>query len=137
MFHAEAQSRKEGGFGVLQDQSNDQAGFPRLLVLVGIRLGRVRLFRLTWPVCHIIVSRMRTTTIRELKHATSTVLSWVAAGESVEVRRRRQPVAMLMPLKRKPSVARPDFVARMEAIYGAVRLPTTATELVAEARGER
>ena len=122
---------------MLQDQSNDQAGFPRLLVLVGIRLGRVRLFRLTWPVCHIIVSRMRTTTIRELKHATSTVLSWVAAGESVEVRRRRQPVAMLMPLKRKPSVARPDFVARMEAIYGAVRLPTTATELVAEARGER
>lgn len=92
---------------------------------------------MTWPVCHIIVSQMRTTTIRELKHATSTVLSWVAAGESVEVRRRRQPVAMLMPLKRKPSVARPDFVARMEAIYGAVRLPTTATELVAEARGER
>jgi antitoxin (DNA-binding transcriptional repressor) of toxin-antitoxin stability system len=80
---------------------------------------------------------MRTTTIRELKHATSTVLSWVAAGESVEVRRRSQPVAMLMPLKRKASIARPDFVARMGAIYGAVRLPTTATDLVAEARGER
>jgi antitoxin (DNA-binding transcriptional repressor) of toxin-antitoxin stability system len=87
--------------------------------------------------CHIIVSRMKTTTIRELKHATSTVLSWVAAGETVEVRRRRNPVALLMPLRRKSSVARPDFTARLRAIYGAVQLPTTATELVAEARGER
>jgi len=34
------------------------------------------------------VSPMRTTTIRELKHDTTTVLSWVAGGESVEVRRR-------------------------------------------------
>jgi antitoxin (DNA-binding transcriptional repressor) of toxin-antitoxin stability system len=80
---------------------------------------------------------MKTTTIRELKHATSTVLSWVAEGETVEVRRRSKPVAMLTPLKRKPSVARPDFPARLRAIYGAVLLPTTATELVAEARGER
>jgi antitoxin (DNA-binding transcriptional repressor) of toxin-antitoxin stability system len=80
---------------------------------------------------------MRTTTIRELKHATSTVLSWVAAGESVEVRRRRNPVAMLMPLKRKAPVVRPDFAARLRAIYGAVQLPTAGTELVSEARGDR
>jgi antitoxin (DNA-binding transcriptional repressor) of toxin-antitoxin stability system len=83
------------------------------------------------------VSLMKTTTIRELKHATSTVLSWVAEGQSVEVRRRRKPVAMLVPLKRRLLVARPDFLARLQAIYGPVRLPSTATELVAEARGER
>jgi antitoxin (DNA-binding transcriptional repressor) of toxin-antitoxin stability system len=87
--------------------------------------------------CHIIVSPMKTTTIRELKHATSTVLSWVADGETVEVRRRRKPVAMLTPLKRKPSVLRPDFEARLRDIYGATELPSTATALVAEARGER
>jgi antitoxin (DNA-binding transcriptional repressor) of toxin-antitoxin stability system len=80
---------------------------------------------------------MRTTTIRELKHATSTVLSWVAEGETVEVRRRRVPVAMLTPLKRRASIARPDFAARLRAVYGSVELPTTATELVAGARGDR
>lgn len=80
---------------------------------------------------------MKTTTIRELKHATSTVLSWVAEGESVEVRRRNRPVALLSPLKRKMAIARPDFAARMQAIYGELVLPSTATEIVAEARGER
>jgi prevent-host-death family protein len=80
---------------------------------------------------------MKTTTIRELKHATSTVLSWVAEGESVEVRRRSKPVAMLTPIKRRSSIVRPDFLVRLQAIYGPVMMPTTATELVADARGER
>lgn len=80
---------------------------------------------------------MKTTTIRELKHATSTVLSWVAEGESVEVCRRDRPVALLTPLKRKPGIVRPDFTARMQAVYGDLVLPSTATEIVTEARGER
>ncbi|MSU50689.1 MAG: type II toxin-antitoxin system prevent-host-death family antitoxin [Opitutus sp.] len=61
---------------------------------------------------------MKTTTIRELKHDTTTVLSWVAGGESVEVRRRGEPVAVLSPVKRKARIARPDFVARLKTIYG-------------------
>jgi antitoxin (DNA-binding transcriptional repressor) of toxin-antitoxin stability system len=79
---------------------------------------------------------MRTTTIRELKHATTTVLSWVAEGESVEVRRRGEPVAILCPQKRKARIARPDFAARLHAIYGERVLPTTATDVVRESRGD-
>ena len=79
---------------------------------------------------------MKSTTIRELKHDTSTVLSWVAAGESVEVCRRGEPVAVLSPAKRKARVVRPDFVARLKTIYGKGKLSVTGTELVAEARGE-
>ena len=79
---------------------------------------------------------MKTTTIRELRHDTTTVLSWVAGGESVEVRRRGEPVAILSPRQRKARIARPDFVGRMRAIYGDKVLPTTATDLVADARGE-
>ena len=79
---------------------------------------------------------MRTTTIRELKHATSTVLAYVTAGESVEVRRRREPVAILSPVRRTARVARPDFAARLTAIYGKSRATTTGTDLVSEARGE-
>jgi antitoxin (DNA-binding transcriptional repressor) of toxin-antitoxin stability system len=79
---------------------------------------------------------MRTTTIRELKHDTTTVLSWVAGGESVEVRRHRVPVAILSAPKPKARVARPDFGARLKGIYGVKRLAVTGTELVAESRGE-
>ena len=85
--------------------------------------------------CHISVSHMKTTTIRELRHDTTTVLSWVAGGESVEVRRRGVPVAVLSPRKRKARVARPDFLARLRAIYGDQVLSTTATELISESRG--
>ncbi len=86
--------------------------------------------------CHGNVSRMKTATIRKLRHETTTVLSWVAGGESVEVRRRGVPVAVLSPRKRKARVARPDFQARLRSIYGDKVLSTTATDLVSESRGE-
>lgn len=88
------------------------------------------------PVCHINVSHVKTTTIRELKHDTTKVLSWVAGGESVEVLRRKVPVAILTPPKRTADVTRPDFTARLKAIYGDGELQTTGTELVSGARGE-
>ena len=78
---------------------------------------------------------MKITTIRALKHDTTTVLAWVAGGESVEVRRRSEPVAVLSPPKRRARIVRPDFAARLRAIYGARVLRTTATDLVAESRG--
>lgn len=81
------------------------------------------------------MSHVRTTTIRELKHSTTTVLSWVADGETVEVRRRNQPVAVLSPPRRRATIRRPDFMARLRALYGKQVLPTTATELVSDARG--
>lgn len=85
---------------------------------------------------HINVTQMKTTTIRELKHDTTKVLSWVAGGESVEVLRRNVPVAVLTPPNRTAEVTRPDFTARLRAIYGDRELPTTGTELVSGARGD-
>jgi len=79
---------------------------------------------------------MRITTIRELKHDTTTVLSWVAGGETVEVRRRNQPVALLSPPRRRASVRRPNFAARLKAIYGRKTLATTGTELISTSRGD-
>ena len=80
---------------------------------------------------------MKTTTIRELKHATSTVLGWVAAGETVEVQRRKQPVAVLSPPKRTTRIVKPDFAARLRKVYGSAVLPVTGTALIAESRGTR
>lgn len=82
------------------------------------------------------MSHVKTTTIRELRHATTTVLSWVAGGESVEVRRRGRPVGVLSPPTRKTRIVRPDFSARLRAIYGTRILPTTGTDLVAASRGD-
>jgi antitoxin (DNA-binding transcriptional repressor) of toxin-antitoxin stability system len=87
--------------------------------------------------CHVKVPHVKTTTIRELKHATSTVLRWVAAGETVEVRRRNHPVAVLSPPKRAGRIAKPDFVARLRRVYGTTVLPVTGTAIISESRGVR
>ena len=80
---------------------------------------------------------MKTTTIRNLKRATSTVLGWVAAGETVEVRRRNQPVAVLSPPKPAGRIAKPDFATRLRKVYGSTVLPGTGTALISESRGTR
>jgi prevent-host-death family protein len=87
--------------------------------------------------CHIKVPQMRTTTIRELKHATTAVLARVADGEVVEVQRRGEPVAVLVPPRRRAPIRRPDFVGRLKSVYGKRVLTTTGTDLVSESRGER
>lgn len=87
--------------------------------------------------CYIIVSHMKTASIRELKHDTNTVLGWVAAGESVEVQRRGARVAVLSPQARMKRIVMPDFLARMRTAYGDKVLSTTGTELVTESRGDR
>jgi len=86
--------------------------------------------------CHVSVAHMKITTIRELKHDTSTVLGWVAGGESVEVRRRNHPVAILSPPKRPRRIAKPDFAERLRSVYGSAVVPTTGTQIISESRGE-
>ncbi len=80
---------------------------------------------------------MQYTTIRELKHETGKVLAIVEAGETVEVRRRKQPVAFLSPVTRPKVSNQPDFAARLREIYGERVLQMTGTDLMAETRGER
>lgn len=88
------------------------------------------------PMCPINVTHVKKTSIRELKHDTSRVLSWVAGGETVEVFRRNVPVAVLSPPGLPADVTRPDFAARLREIYGDKVLPTTGTDLVSGSRGE-
>lgn len=82
---------------------------------------------------------MKTTNIRELKHATSTVLGWVADGETVEITRHNKVVALLSPPKRakRKAVQRPDFAARLKEMWGDRMLPATGTQLMEDDRSER
>lgn len=79
---------------------------------------------------------MKTTSIRELKHDTSTVLAIVANGESVEVRRRNVPVAVISPIKTR-KVMRRNFQGRLKAIYDDQILTVTGTDLISEDRADR
>lgn len=82
---------------------------------------------------------MKTANIRELKHATSTVLSWVAEGESVEITRRNQIVGVIIPaapvVTRKPTTA--EFYQKLESLFHDRTRPMTGTELVSYGRGDR
>ena len=81
---------------------------------------------------------MKTASIRELKHDTTTVLGWVTAGEPVEIQKRGKPVALLsLPASRSKPSPRPDFAARLQSIYGDKVLAVTATQMLADERGER
>jgi len=83
---------------------------------------------------------MRTTNIRELKHATSTVLEWVEQGETVQITRRNKVVAVLSP---PPSpegsrkIKRPDFARDLQEIFGDRILASTGQEIIDYDRGER
>ena len=79
---------------------------------------------------------MKRTTIRELRPVTTAVLERVADGETLEVCRWNEPVAILSPPRRGKAPAPPDFAARLRAIYGATTLPTTGTDIVSKTRGE-
>jgi antitoxin (DNA-binding transcriptional repressor) of toxin-antitoxin stability system len=80
---------------------------------------------------------MKHATIREIKHETSRVMSMVESGQSVEIRRRSKPIAILSPVVSQQAPAMPDFMARLRDIYGDQVLETTHTDLISEARGER
>ena len=81
---------------------------------------------------------MRSVNIRSLKHETAALMERVAMGESVEIRRRDKRIAILKPLESEnKSMPRPDFRKRLQAIYGDRVLAKTATELLAQERGDR
>ena len=81
---------------------------------------------------------MKSVNIRTLKQETGKVLDRVGRGETLEIRRRNEPLAILKPIDAKPKPGkRPDYRHRLQVIYGDLMLPRTATELLADERGER
>ncbi len=80
---------------------------------------------------------MKHATIREIKNETARVMSMVESGQSVEIRRRSKPIAILSPVGNQQAPEMPDFMARLRDIYGDQVLETSNTDLISEARGER
>lgn len=83
---------------------------------------------------------MQSATVREVQHNLASILKRVEHGEEIEIRRRRRPVARLVPIPPSPDgpVDWSGLNERLARMYGGRMVGgKTAGELVAEGRGER
>jgi prevent-host-death family protein len=79
-----------------------------------------------------------TVSVRELQQNLRRVMARVERGETVEVTRRRRPVARLAPVRPSGVVASwPDLEARTRSVFGTRCIEPGAAEIVLEGRAER
>jgi len=76
--------------------------------------------------------------VRELQQNLKRVMARVERGETVEVTRRRRPVARLAPVRaHRPVSAWPDLEARARAVFGGRIITPGGSDVVIEDRGDR
>lgn len=78
---------------------------------------------------------MKTATVRDLRYHFSKVEARLREGEEIEIRKRKQVVGRLVPVRPK-ATSYPDFAARARRIFHNKVLAKTAAELVSWGRGE-
>ncbi len=75
---------------------------------------------------------MKTATVADLRNHFRRVSAWLENGETVEILKRGQVIAQLVPVRRKPrSAEKPDIMARLNQQWG------DRTFSLAEVRGMR
>jgi antitoxin (DNA-binding transcriptional repressor) of toxin-antitoxin stability system len=81
---------------------------------------------------------MKTATVRDLRYHFSDLEACLRRGEEIVIRKRKQPIARLVPITKNPDrAAYPDFAAQRREIFGDKVLPVTVAEIVSWNRGER
>ena len=78
---------------------------------------------------------MRKASVRDLRYRFSEVERLLQNGEEVEITKRKRVIAHLRPVVSRTPGRRPDFLARLRAIYGARMLRVSGAELLAQERG--
>ena len=79
-----------------------------------------------------------TVSVRELQQNLKRVMARVERGETVEVTRRRRPVARLAPIRPSGAAAPwPDLEARTRSVFGTRMIAPSGSDLVREDRGVR
>jgi antitoxin (DNA-binding transcriptional repressor) of toxin-antitoxin stability system len=79
--------------------------------------------------CH-----MRKASVRDLRYRFSDVERLLEEGEKIEITKRRRVIAHLLPVISDAPRRRPDFLARLRAIYGTKALKVSSSELLAQER---
>jgi len=77
---------------------------------------------------------MKKATVRDLRYDFPRIERLLRDGEEVEITKRQQVIARLVPERTARARQLPDFLGRLKAIYGNKVLPTTGTEIVSRDR---
>lgn len=77
---------------------------------------------------------MRKASVRDLRYRFSEVERLLEQGENIEITKRKRVIAHLLPVASGGPRKRPDFLARLRAIYGAKKLKVSGAELLARER---
>ena len=77
---------------------------------------------------------MRKASVRDLRYRFPEVERLLQEGENIEITKRKRVIAHLSPVASSARRRRPDFMARLRAIYGATTLEVSGAELLARER---
>ncbi|MHB8384561.1 MAG: type II toxin-antitoxin system Phd/YefM family antitoxin [Candidatus Binataceae bacterium] len=77
---------------------------------------------------------MKQASVRDLRYHFPEVERLLQQGEKIEITKRKRVIARLSPVGAAASRRRPDFLARLRAIYGGRILKVSAAQLIAQER---
>jgi antitoxin (DNA-binding transcriptional repressor) of toxin-antitoxin stability system len=77
---------------------------------------------------------MRSASVRDLRYRFTAVEHLLQEGEEIQITRRKRVIARLVPASPAVPEKRPDFLARLRAIYGRKILKTSGAELLSKER---
>ena len=77
---------------------------------------------------------MKQATLRDLRYNFDHIATLLQSGEEIQITKRKRIVARLLPPESPKSPARPDFMARLSAMYGDRVMEQTGDELLAQER---
>jgi antitoxin (DNA-binding transcriptional repressor) of toxin-antitoxin stability system len=83
--------------------------------------------------CDAKMHHMKKASVRDLRYHFAEVERLLQRGEKIEITKRKQVIARLLPTRRAVS-HRPDFLARLRSIYGDKMLNVSGAELLAQER---
>lgn len=72
--------------------------------------------------------------MRDLRYRFSEVERLLQEGEKIEITKRKRVIARLTPVVSRARIVRPDFLARLHAIYGSKLMKVSGAELIAQER---
>lgn len=77
---------------------------------------------------------MKKATVRDLRYDFKKIERMLHKGEEIEITKRQQVIARLVPERKAKAQQLPDFLGRLKAIYGDKVLDITGAELIAKDR---
>ena len=80
---------------------------------------------------------MKQATLRDLRYNFNHIATLLQDGEEIQITKRNRVVARLLPPALPTVIERPDFAARLKAIYGDRVLEVSGAEQLMEERSSR